>query len=477
MSTQKHPLGTVADLGEEAIGGLAGSIDGALVLPDDDEYDDARDVWNGLINRYPAVVVRAADGEDVARAVAFARDHDLELSVRGGAHQQAGDAVVDNGVVIDMAEMDHVEVDPEAKVADVGPGTRAEDVLAATQEHGLATPTGSAGCVGMPGTTLGGGVGWIRRKHGLSVDALRSMEVVTADGDLLTVSPEENEDLFWGMRGGAGQFGVVTNFEFELYEVGPIVGGLNVFYPAEAAEEVLETYRAFEEPADLTTIVNYGEVPAVPPVPDALQGEPGIGIIGCYAGDPEAAMAAFAPLREIAEPLMDPTDPMPYEALHEMGTLMHPWGRKYINRSVYVDELTDEVLDLVVERTDAAPGDGDGVGIWSMGGAVGSGPDAAYAWADKEYLVVIEAAWEDHDNPAHLEWAQETERQFRAAGGEGSYAGYAGVEEADWESWPQKVFGDNHERLRELKAEYDPEDVFGASLSVTPAVETPADDD
>jgi FAD/FMN-containing dehydrogenase len=478
MSTHKHPLGTVAELGDEAVGGLARDVDGDLVLPDHSEYHDARDVWNGLVNRYPAVVVRAAGSQDVATAVGFAREHDLELSVRGGAHQQAGDAVVDNGLVVDLSECDDVTVDPERQVAEVGPGNRAEDVLAETQEYGLAMPTGSAGCVGMPGTTLGGGVGWIRRKHGLSVDALRSMEVVTADGDVVEVSPDSNADLFWAMRGGDGNFGVVTNFEFDLYEVGPVVGALNVFYPADVVDEVLRTYREFaaDAPDELTTIVNYGEIPAIPPMPDHLHGEPAVGLIGCYAGDPEEAMETVAPLREVDDPLIDASDGMPYEALHDVGTLMHPWGRKYINRSVFVDELTEEVRDLVVERTEAAPGVMDGVGVWSMGGAVESGSDAAFAWSDKRFMLVIEAAWEDTNTPAHIEWAQETDRLFREAGGEGAYAGYAGVEEADWEDWTQKVYGDSYSRLRSVKAEYDPDNVFSHNLNVDPASQGPADD-
>ncbi len=478
MSSHKHPLGTVAELGDEAVGELSRSLDGDLVLPDHPEYNEARDVWNGLVNRYPAVIARAAGSRDVATAIGFAREHDLEVSVRGGAHQQAGNAVVDNGLVVDLSDLDDVTVDPERQVAEVGPGNRAEDVLAETQEYGLAMPTGSAGCVGMPGTTLGGGVGWIRRKHGLSVDALRSMEVVTAGGEVVEVSPDSNQDLFWAMRGGDGNFGVVTGFEFDLYEVGPIVGALNVFYPADLAEEVLRTYREFaaDAPAELTTIVNYGEIPAIPPMPDHLHGEPAIGLIGCYAGDPEEAMETVAPLREIGDPLIDATDRLPYEALHEVGTLMHPWGRKYINRSVFVDNLTDEVRDLIVDRTEAAPGVMDGVGVWSMGGAVGNGPDAAYAWPDKRFLIVIEAAWEGTDTPDHIEWAQETDRLFREVGGEGAYAGYAGVEEADWEDWPRKVYGDSYPRLQSVKAEYDPDNVFSHNLNVDPAVQSPADD-
>lgn len=304
----------------------------------------------------------------MAAAINFVREQNLTLSIRGGAHHQAGEAIVDNGVVIDLAAFDHIDIDAEEQIANIGPGTQTKEVIEATQAHGLATPTGSAGCVGMGGTTLGGGIGWLRRKHGLSIDSLRSMEVVTADGAVHTASENQNADLFWALRGGGGQFGIVTNFEFELYDVGPLIGGLITFYPADAARTVLETYSEFTEPEAMSSIVNYGEVPAVPPIPESQQGEPAIGIIGCYAGNPETAMDAFAPLREITEPLIDATEPMAYTALHEIGTLMHPWGRKYINRSVFVDELTEQILELVITQTDTAPGEMDGVGIWSMVG-------------------------------------------------------------------------------------------------------------
>jgi FAD/FMN-containing dehydrogenase len=466
-----HPLGTVGALGEEAIGGLVAEVDGEVVLPDDEAYDAVRDVWNGLINRYPGLVVRAADGADVARAIRFAREHDLELSVRAGAHGQSGSAVVDNGLVIDLGGIDHVDVDPEAQIARVGPGNRTGDVLATTQEHGLAPPTGSAGNAGVAGTTLNGGIGWIRRKHGLAVDALRRLEVVTADGELVTASPEENAELFWGLRGGGGNFGVVTEFEFDLYEVGPIVGGLSAFYPREAADEVFEAFRAFTDdaPPAATAICNYGEIPAVPGMPPELHGEEALALIGCYAGDPEEGMRTFAPLREIAQPLVDNSEPVPYEMLHELGTMLHPWGRKYVHRSMFVEELTDELHDLLLERTAAAPGPMDGVGLWPMGGAVGSGPESAFAWADKPNMVVVEAAWESHDSPAHIEWARETERQVRALGGEGAYTGYVGVEQGSDEDWPSTAYGDGLGRLRALKRRYDPDGVLSHSVAVEPA--------
>jgi FAD/FMN-containing dehydrogenase len=473
MSSGIHPLGVVGALGEEAIGEFAGGLDGSIIGPDDETYDSARDVWNGLINRYPALVVRVANAEDVARAVSFARDHDLDLSVRGGAHNQSGSAVAENGLVVDLRDVDHVDVDPDDRVANVGPGNTTAEALAATQEHGLAFPTGSAGCPGVAGTTLGGGIGWIRRKHGLAVDALRRLELVTADGEVVMASPETNADLYWAVRGGGGNFGVVTDFEFDLAAVGPTVGGLSVFYPRSAADEVFAAFREFtaSAPSEATVICNYADVPAVPGMPPEHHGEEAVVLIGCYAGDPETGLETFAPLREVTDPIVDNSGPVPYEMLHEMGTLLHPWGRKYVHRSVFVDELTDDLHEFVLDRTEAAPGPMDGVGIWPMGGAVGSGNPSAFAWSEKSHLVVVEAAWESHDSPAHMEWARETERRLRNAGGEGAYVGYVGVEEQAWEEWETTAYGDELDRLRSVKATYDPENVFAYNVNVTPAPE------
>ncbi|MDZ5812544.1 FAD-binding oxidoreductase [Halorubrum sp. AD140] len=470
MSVYKHPLGTVAELDDGAIEAFAASLDGALLLPDDDGYEDARTVWNGLINRYPALVVRANGPADVAAAVRFARETDLELSVRGGAHNQTGSAVVNQGLVIDLSEMDRIEVDPAARTARVGPGTRAEEVLAATQEHGLAFPTGSAGDVGIPGSTLGGGIGWIRRKYGLAVDALRSLEVVTADGEVRRASPDRNEDLFWAVRGGGGNFGVVTRFEFDLYEVGPLVQGLGVFYPAAAAADVLEAYREVtaDAPPELTTTLLRGHVPNLPAIPDDLAGTDAIAVMGAYAGDPDAGAAAVAPLREVTEPLIDMSDPMPYELLHDLGTQLFPWGRKYAHRSAFVDDLSEDVLTVVREAVDDAPGPLDAVGVWHLGGNVGRGPASAFAWDDKEFMITAEANWESHDTPANLEWVRDTERRLRDAGAEGAYAGFVGVEEQEWEDWRAKAYGDSRDRLAAVKAEYDPENRFRHNVNVRP---------
>ncbi len=387
MSERKHPLGTIAELDEEAIKGLDEGLRGDLILPDSEAYEDARNVWNGLINKYPAIITRVKGATDVATAIQFARENDLEVSIRGGAH-----------------------------------------------------------------------------------DALRSVEVVTPDGELRKASPDHDEALFWAARGGGGNFGVVTNFEFELYEVGPMVQGLGIFYPAAIADDVLESFGEVmvDAPEELTTILINGHVPNLPPMPDELAGTDAVGVLGCYAGDPEEGAEVIAPLRDIGDPLIDMSDVMPYEMLHDLGTQMYPWGRKYTHRSVFVDELTDDVHDIILEQTEAAPAPMAAIAVWPLGGNIGHGPDAAYAWDEKQYMLTIEGNWEEFQNQPTLDWAAETERLLRDAGGEGAYAGFTGVEQREWEDWTEQVYGDSYERLTEAKAAYDPENVFSQNINIEP---------
>jgi FAD/FMN-containing dehydrogenase len=470
MSTEDpRPDGPTAD----GVAALARSLRGEIVAPDDDAYDERRSVWNGLVDKRPALVLRCRGAADVATGLRFATDRDLPFSIRGGAHHQAGTSMVDDGVVLDLSAMDHVRVDPDARVAQVGPGCRARDVLLETQHYGLATPTGSAGDVGIAGSTLGGGIGWIRREHGLGVDALRSVEVVTPGGELLTASPDENEDLFWAVRGGGGNFGVVTNFEFDLYEVGPVVAGLGVFYPGDEAREVLARYRerATAAPAALTTLALTGHVPNLSPIPDDVAGEDTVAIMGCHAGDPEAGMAALEPFRGIAEPLLDVSEPMPYLALHELGTEMFPEGRNYCHRSCFVDDLSDPVIETIVDHAAEAPSDLSAIGAWQLGGAVADVDSDATAFPHRDagYLITVESNWEAGDDEANLEWARAGDDLFRERGGYGAYAGFDGVDAGDGADAPERVYGENLDRLAAVKARFDGTNALRRNANVAPA--------
>ncbi|WP_135855074.1 FAD-binding oxidoreductase [Halorussus salinus] len=458
----------------DAFDEFAESIRGDIVFSDAENYDDVREIWNGLVDKHPTAIVQCQGAADVAKSVEFTTEHNIEFSVRGGGHHQSGSSLVDDGLVIDLSEMTSVHVDPAEQVARVEPGCRARDVLMETQHYGLATPTGSAADVGIPGSTLGGGIGWIRRKHGLGIDALRSVDVVTPDGDLVHASPKQNEDLFWAMRGGGGNFGIVTSFKFDLSEVGPVVPALGVFYPGDEAHTVLKTYRELSQdaPDELTTLALNSHVPDLPPMPDELVGEEAVSIMGCYAGDDmEAGQEAIQPFREITEPLLDMSEPMPYLMLHELGTQLFPDGRNYCHRSVYVEHLSDEILDLVVDHAEEAPSSLSGIGIWHLGGAIAdvANDETAYPWRDKEYLITVEANWEDGGNDANLEWARTGDEVFREVGGVGAYGGFTGVSDQDSEDFTDRVYGENVDRLAEIKAKYDTGNSFDTNVNVVPS--------
>lgn len=455
----------------EVVESLAESLRGTIVTSEAESYDDVREIWNGLIDKQPSLIVQCAGAADVANAVEFVTEHDLEFSVRGGGHHQTGSSLVEDGVVIDLSEMTSVHVDPADRVARVEPGCRARDVLMETQHYGLATPTGSAGDVGIPGSTLGGGIGWIRREHGLAIDALRAVDVVTPDGELRRASPDRNEDLFWALRGGGGNFGIVTSFEFDLYELGPIVAGLGVFYPGDEADTVLDRYRDLtrEAPEEVTTLALNSHVPHLPPIPDDLAGTDAIALLGCYAGDVEAGQQALQPFREITEPLLDMSEPMPYLQLHQLGTMMFPDGRNYCHRSVFVDELDDDVRDQIVSGTNDRPSPLSGIGVWHMGGAVAASDAGAFPWRDKEYMIVVESNWERGADEEHLAWAREMDEAFRELGGVGAYGGFTGVRERDHEEWTTRVYGENVDRLAEVKATYDTANALEKNVNVAPA--------
>ncbi|KAB1187244.1 MULTISPECIES: FAD-binding oxidoreductase [Haloferax] len=460
---------------DEDVAELAMSLRGDIVSPDDESYDETRSVWNGLVDTHPSLIVQCDGAADVAKGMTFATEHGIPYSVRGGAHNQSGSSMVEDGIVLDVSRIDHVRVSPDEQVAQVGAGCRARDALIEAQHYGLAMPTGSAGDVGIPGSTLGGAIGWMRRKHGLGIDALRSVDVVTPDGDLVTASESENEDLFWAVRGGGGNFGVVTNFEFELYEVPPIVAGLGIFYPGDDAEAVFENYReaAADAPDEVTTIALNSHVPGLPPMPEELVGEDAVAVLGCYIGDdPEEGMAALQPFRELADdPLLDMSEPMPYLMLHQLGTMMFPEGRNYCHRSCFVDDLSEDVIDAIIEHTDEAVSHLSGIGVWHMGGAVSDvDSDAtAYPHRDAEYMITVEANWDEGDDDANIEWTRAGDDLFRTLGGYGAYGGFTGVSERDGEDAAERVYGENFERLAEIKARYDESNDLDKNVNVAPA--------
>lgn len=456
---------------------LRAAVTGDVVTPTDASYDDVRTLWNGRVDRYPAFVVRVASTADAAAAVRFARDHDLRLAVRGGGHHVTGSALVDGGLVVDLSSLTAVELDAERRTVRVGAGCRVSDVLAVTQEHGLAVVCGSAAHNGVAGSTLGGAIGWLRRAHGLGVDSLRSAEVVTVDGEVLTASTDENADLFWGLRGAGANFGVVTSFEFDCVPVGPAVAVAQVAYPAPDAasvERLLRDYRAYaaDAPDEVTSMAVVTSVPPLPFVPPEFHGAPIVMYYAVYAGDPEAGEAALRPLREMGDPAMDVSDRMPFLALHEVANELFPTGNRYSWHSLYATAASDDLLARLAAHGTARPGPESSLTLWHLGGAVRDvAADAtAYAHRDAAFLVSVEAGWRDPaDDEAHLAWAESAWSDLRDADATLSafYPGFPGFVEG--EARGRMAYGDNYDRLAELKAVYDPENLLDSNLNVLPA--------
>jgi FAD/FMN-containing dehydrogenase len=463
-------------LDASTVSDLRAAVAGDVIVPDD-AYHAARSLWNGRIDRFPAVIVQVTSTDDVAAALGFAREHELGIGVRGGGHHVTGSALVDGGLVVDLANLTDVELDAETWTIRVGAGCRVSDVLSVTQEHGLAIACGSASHNGVAGSTLGGAIGWVRRKHGLGVDGLRSVEVVTVDGDVLTASATENPELFWALRGGGANFGVVTSFEFDCFELGPEVAVAQVAYPAPDAEATADLFRRYREyvagaPDEVTSMALRTFVPPFPFVPAEFHGAPIVLFFGVYAGDVADGEAALMPLREMGKPAMDLSAPMPFLAVHEIANEMFPSGNRYSWHSLYASELSDDLLGRIAAAGESAPGREVAVTAWHLGGAVSDvSPDAtAYAWRDAAFLVSIDTTWRDPavDEP-HLAWSEETWRDLRESDAtvEGFYPGFPGFVTGEERS--RMAYGDNLARLADLKAAYDPENLLRSNLNVSPA--------
>jgi len=447
-------------------------VHGRVIRPGDPDYDDARAVWNGMIDRYPALIVRCAGVADVASAVEFAREQELPLSVRGGGHNVAGTAVRDDGLVVDCSEMTGVWVDPDARVAWVQAGATWADLDHETGAFGLATPGGVVSETGVAGLTLGGGIGHLRCRYGLSCDNLRSVDLVTADGEYLTASAEENAELFWGLRGGGGNFGVVTGFEFDLHPVGPEVATCLVFYPGDRLREVLGDYREFvaDAPREISTLVFAGELPEEELFPADRVHEGKFAIMGCYAGPPEEGERALAPLREFAEPLADVSGVMPYTEFQRLLDADYPDGMRYYWKSLYLDGLSASAIDRIAYWADAAPSPLSTVDVWQLGGAIGDTgtEESAFAGRHAPFLLGVEANWEDPgDDDANVEWARDCIADMRGFSDGSVYLNFPGfLEDAD--ETMRTTFGPTYERLVALKDECDPTNLFDSNQNVKP---------
>jgi FAD binding domain/Berberine and berberine like len=462
-------------LGTTAYDELGGSSRGELLLPASPGYDTARRIWNGAIDRHPACIARCAGVADVVAAVRFARDHDLEIAVRGGGHNVAGTAVCDEGLVIDLSAMRAVWVDPADRTAWVQGGALWGDVDHETQAHGLATTGGIVGHTGVAGLTLGGGIGFLMRKHGLAVDNLLAAEVVTAEGNIIQASADEHPDLFWALRGGGGNFGVVTSFRFSLHAVGPTVMAGPVFWAADDTADVLRFYRDFaaEAPDELGTVVRLGTVPPLPGLPEDLHWRPAIAIICCYAGAVEDGERAVRALRRFGTPLVDLLGPSPYAAFQGGfdDTVLHGWH--YYWKGTALAGLSDDAIAVIADHAYAAGSPRSYAAMFHMGGAVAGVPHDATAYAGREvaHNIVIDAVWLPDESGEHAAaetaWARRFLHALEPHGAGGVYVNF--LDSDDDSSRVRDAYGDQtYGRLAEVKAQYDPDNAFHHNKNIRP---------
>ncbi|HEX7069707.1 MAG TPA: FAD-binding oxidoreductase [Rhodothermales bacterium] len=460
----------------DALRELFADFYGRLILPGDAEYDQARRVWNGMIDRYPAVIAQCADRYDVRTAIKFAAKHRLPVAVRGGGHNVAGYGTCDDGIVIDLALMNSVNVDREARSVRAGGGARWGDVDAATQRYGLVTPGGVVSDTGIAGLTLGGGFGYLASRYGLACDNLLSAELVMADGRFLTASASENPDLFWALRGGGGNFGVVTSFTYRLHEFGPEVYMMMVLHDGsgDAMKQALKSYRAFVEsaPDEAAPLAATGIVPpGMEHFPAEIHGKPFVMMLGMYVGDPAEGERVYEPLRTFARPMMDMSGRMPYVKAQQLLDEDYPaYKMRYYWKSAYLPDLTDGSIDLIVEHARQQPSPYSTIDLWHLAGAVKEiGEDeTAFSGRRTSYMLNPEANWLDpSDDQANVQWVRRTLEAMRPYSSGGRYLNFAGFYE-EGEQAMRDTFGEKYARLAAIKRKYDPDNLFHLNQNVLP---------
>jgi FAD/FMN-containing dehydrogenase len=451
-----------------SIAQLRADLNGSVITPDDAGYDEGRAVFYRSVDRRPALIIRPVDETDVSRVVSLARETGMELAVRSGGHSLAGHSVSEGGIVLDLSNMRALEIDAEGRTAWAQTGLTAAQYTAAAAQHGLATGFGDTGSVGIGGLTLGGGVGFLVRKHGLTIDNLLAAELVTADGELVSVDAEEHPDLFWAMRGGGGNFGVATRFQFRLHEVDTIVGGMLILpaTPKAIAGFVAEAEAA---PEELSAIANIMVAPPMPFLPTEAHGKLVVLALMCYAGEVEAGERAFAPFRALAEPLADLVRPMPYPEIYTLFGEEGPGPAEEVARSLYVDAVDRRTAEAIVEHLQASTAPMAVAQLRVLGGAMARVPaeDTAYAHRARRVMVALGAVYERaEESPVHEEWVTD----FAAAldqGKPGVYVNFVGDEGEGRvrEAYPASTW----DRLAAVKRRYDPMNLFRLNQNIPPA--------
>lgn len=468
-STQAHTT-TTKRAASPDLASLEQKLHGPVCLQGDAGYDEARSIWNAMVDRLPDIVVRCAQTDDIIHAVRFAIEHNLVIAVRAGGHNIAGNAVGDGGLLIDLSPMRTVRVDQRARRAFVAPGATLGDVDKATQAFGLAVPTGINSTTGIAGLTLGGGFGWLTRPFGMTIDNLIAADVVTAEGELVRTSATENSDLFWAIRGGGGNFGVVASFEFQLHPVGPeVFSGLIVHSFAQAGE-LLREYRriAIEAPDELTIWAVMRKAPPLPFIPAEWHGREVLLFAACYAGPMADGEKAAAPLRQLGKPIADVMGPHPFVGWQAaFDPLLTPGARNYWKTHDFI-ELSDGAIDLITQAIASLPSSECEVFIAQVGGAMSRVPPhaTAYPHRDAHFIMNVHTRWrEPAQDDACIAWAREL---FRAAAPFATGAGYVNFVPADEPERIEAIYGPNYRRLGQVKRRWDPENRFRLNHNIRP---------
>ena len=461
-------------LNKNKIDKFKNSLLGRVVLPDDNDYDEVRQIWNGMHDKRPALIARCSGVADVIASVNFARENNILISVRGGGHNVAGSASNDDGLMIDLSPMKGIRVDSINRTVHAQGGVTWGELDRETQVFGLVAPGGVISTTGIAGLTLGGGIGWVRNKYGLTIDSLLSVDIVTADGNFLTASENQNPDLFWALRGGGGNFGIVTSFEYRLHPVGPTVSLCAPFYPAESAKEILPVWRDFmaSAPDEISSNASFWTIPPVPDFPEELHGRRVLILITVHSGSVEEGEKLMKPLREIKTPLlMDLSSPMPWTVLQSFLDPFFPKATQlYYFKSKYLNVMNDDAIDTIMEKACNPPEPMILVAIWQFGGAIRRVDESKTAFYGRQntYLLSVDAIWNNpSNNEKVISYAREFLDVLEPFSEGGTYVNFPGFGE-EGENLVKSAYGNNYERLTALKAKYDPGNLFHLNQNIIP---------
>jgi hypothetical protein len=464
--------GEAIKLSNSEISSLKKNFSGQLLTKENKDYNEARLIWNGMINKHPALIARCKNSEDVSLVVKFARNNNLLTSVRGGGHNVAGNAVCDGGLMIDLSLMNNISIDKKKMAAVAEPGCTLGNADEATQKYGLVIPAGIVTSTGIAGLTLGGGFGWLSRKWGLTCDHLISAEVVTAGGEIIHVSSDENPDLFWGLKGGGGNFGIVTSFEFNLRELGPEIAGGLILYKLEETEKVLAFYNEFisTAPREITTVIVYRNCPPAPFIKEEFHGKPVFGIGALYAGKAEKGMEVLKPLKSFGSPIADVVVPKPFVTHQAMLDAGQPKGACYYWKSEYTKDISKDLSSKFVEQTLNMSSTASIIAAFQLGGAITDigEEDTAYSFRNAGFALNINTQWQNHSDPEkHISWARKTQQFSTPYSMGGGYINFASSDETQERvaaTYGEKKF----KRLVELKRKYDPDNFFRLNQNIKP---------